>query len=104
MIQELTTIDFDNTVSENQAVVVEFYTPTCAHCKKLVGAIEKLSEEIGDKAVFGKVNIEAESFLQSRFDITVVPTLIFFKKGDEVNKLVGEVHPLIIAEEIKKLQ
>lgn len=104
MIQELNTLEFDNVIAENQAVVVEFYTPNCAHCKKLVGAIEKLSEEIGDKAVFAKVNIEAESFLQGRFDISAVPTLIFFKKGDEVNKLVGEIHPLIIAEEIKKLQ
>jgi len=104
MIQELKTLEFDQVIADNQAVVVEFYTPNCAHCKKLVGAIEKLSEEIGDKAVFGKVNIEAESFLQDRFDISAVPTLIFFKKGDEVNKLVGEIHPLIIAEEVKKLQ
>lgn len=52
---------------------------------------------------FGKCNIDQESLLQSRFDISAVPTLLFIKNGEIKNKLVGEVHPLIIQEEIKKL-
>lgn len=103
MLKELTATDFDAAI-ENGAAVVEFYTPTCAHCKKLAGILEKISDEQADKALFGHVNIEANSFLQGRFDISAVPTVIFFKNGQVANKLVGEVHPLILNEEIKKLQ
>ena len=48
-------------------------------------------------------NIDQEALLQSRFDISAVPTLLFIKNGEIKNRLVGEVHPLIIQEEIKKL-
>ena len=63
----------------------------------------KLSEEKGDDVFFGKCNIDQEALLQSRFDISAVPTLLFIKNGEIKNRLVGEVHPLIIQEEIKKL-
>ncbi|MCI7526435.1 thioredoxin family protein [Oliverpabstia sp.] len=86
-----------------QPVVVEFYTTACSHCKKLAGALNKLSEEKGDDVFFGKCNIDQEALLQSRFDISAVPTLLFIKNGEIKNRLVGEVHPLIIQEEIKKL-
>ena len=75
MIQELNVNNFDQEINKDKPVVVEFYTTACSHCKKLAGA----------------------------FDISAVPTLLFIKNGEIKNRLVGEVHPLIIQEEIKKL-
>lgn len=103
MIQELNVNNFDQEINKDKPVVVEFYTTACSHCKKLVGALNKLSEEKGDDVFFGKCNIDQEALLQSRFDISAVPTLLFIKNREIKNRLVGEVHPLIIQEEIKKL-
>ena len=103
MIQELNVNNFDEEIKKDKPVVVEFYTTTCSHCKKLAGALDKLAKEKEEEVFFGKCNIEQETLLQGRFDITVVPTLLFIKNGEIKNRLVGEIHPLIIGEEIKKL-
>lgn len=103
MIEELNVNNFDEKIKQEKPVLVEFYTPTCSHCKKLAGALDKLAKEKEEEVFFGKCNIEQEALLQSRFDITVVPTLLFIKNGEIKNRLVGEIHPLIIREEIKKL-
>lgn len=104
MIAELQAATFDQEITRDVPVVVEFYTTNCSHCKKLAGALSKLADESGDGAYFAKVNIDNEAFLQSRFDIQAVPTLLFIKGGEVKNRLQGEVHPLIIQEEIKKLR
>ena len=103
MIQELNVNNFDQEINKDKPVVVEFYTTACSHCKKLEGALNKQKKEKGDDVFFGKCNIDQEALLQSRFDISAVPTLLFIKNGEIKNRLVGEVHPLIIQEEIKKL-
>lgn len=79
MIQELNVNNFDEEIKKDKPVVVEFYTTTCSHCKKLAGALDKLAKEKEEEVFFGKCNIEQEALLQSRFDITVVPTLLFIK-------------------------
>ena len=48
MIQELNVNNFDQEINKDKPVVVEFYTTACSHCKKLAGALNKLSEEKGD--------------------------------------------------------
>ena len=53
MIQELNVNNFDQEINKDKPVVVEFYTTACSHCKKLVGALNKLSEEKGDDVFFG---------------------------------------------------
>ena len=53
MIQELNVNNFDQEINKDKPVVVEFYATACSHCKKLAGALNKLSEEIGDDVFFG---------------------------------------------------
>ena len=79
MIQELNVNNFDQEINKDKPVVVEFYATACSHCKKLAGAINKLSEEKGDDVFFGKCNIDQEALLQSRFDISAVPTCCLSK-------------------------
>lgn len=102
MITELTFNNFDTEINREEPVVLEFYTSTCTHCKKLAKILDKLSDEITG-TFFAKYNIENETTISGRYDISAVPALFFIKNGEVKNKLVGEVHPLIIQEEIKKL-
>ena len=79
-----------------------FLLPTCAHCKRTETGIEELETE-GVQTFFGKVDITAEPELASRWDIQVLPTLLFFRNGAVKDKKTGFTHKLIINEAIKKL-
>ena len=104
MVNELTRENFDKTIREHSTVVVEFYSATCKHCKKLEAGITELSEEAGNDVYFGKVLIPDELSLADEYEISSVPTLLYFKDGEIREKSVGFTHKLIIAENIKKLQ
>lgn len=103
MIKELTLHNHEEITNQELPLVVEFFTPACGHCKKLAHVLDTLAGELEGSAVFAKCNAAEEQALQSRYDITSVPTLLFLKDGQIRNKLVGEIHPLIIKEELKKL-
>lgn len=103
MVTQLTRETFEQAKKEHSTFIVEFYSKTCAHCKKLEAGITELSEELKDQAFFGKVEIPAEAALAEEYEVTSVPTLIYFKDGNIREKSVGFVHKLIIAENIKKL-
>ena len=66
MIQELNVNNFDQEINKDKPVVVEFYTTACSHCKKLAGALNKLSEEKGDDVFFGKCNIDQETGIEKK--------------------------------------
>ncbi len=104
MLIELTSSNYNETISTDLPLVVEFYSPTCVHCKRLEGALGETSEKVGSSAIIAKCDITSQTSLAQMYDITALPTLLFIKNGDVKNKLTGEVHKLVIAEEIKKLQ
>lgn len=105
MINELTINNFEESIKNDKIVILEFYTPTCSHCKKLFSTINKISNENNNEdVIFAKIDVTKEFELQAKYEITSVPTLLFIKGGEIKNKLIGEVHPLIIEEEIKKLK
>ena len=103
MVNELTRENFDKAIKEHNLAVVEFYSATCKHCKKLEAGITELSEEAGNDVYFGKVLIPDELSLADEYEISSVPTLLYFKDGEIREKSVGFTHKLIIAENIKKL-
>ena len=103
MVNELTRENFDKAIKEHSIAVVEFYSATCKHCKKLEAGITELSEEAGNEVYFGKVLIPDQLSLAEEYEISSVPTLLYFKDGEIIEKSVGFTHKLIIAENIKKL-
>lgn len=103
MVNQLTRENFEKVIKENSVAVVEFYSATCKHCKKLEAGITELSEEAGNEVYFGKVLIPDQLSLAEEYEISSVPTLLYFKDGEIREKSVGFTHKLIIAENIKKL-
>lgn len=101
-MQELNLKTFEEKIQSGEGTVVLFYSPTCAHCKRTETGIEELETE-GVQTFFGKVDITAEPELASRWDIQVLPTLLFFRNGTVKDKKTGFTHKLIINEAIKKL-
>ncbi len=75
----LTQDTFENTVVDNDIVVVDFWAAWCGPCRQFAPVFEKASEENPD-IVFGKVDTEAERYLAGSFGITSIPTLMVFRE------------------------
>ena len=76
-------LDFPGTV------LVEFFAPWCGHCQKLSPVLDQLASEYAGRVKVAKLNIDANSSTPSRYGVNGVPTMLFFKGGQLVNRLVG---------------
>ena len=80
--------NFDQSISSGVALV-DFWAEWCGPCKMQLPIIEEFSSEMEGKATIGKVNVDEELELAQSFGIQSIPTLILFKDGKPVKKLVG---------------
>ena len=84
---------FEKTLAEGRLMMVDFWAEWCGPCRMLGPVIESLAEKYEGKAVVGKVNTDEEQELAMGFGITGIPTVIFFKGGKEIDRLVGVMPP-----------
>lgn len=88
MAVAITKDNFNDTVSQGVSLL-DFWAPWCGPCKMQLPIVEELSEELKGKATIAKVNVDEEPELASQFGVMSIPTLILFKDGQPVDKLVG---------------
>ncbi len=88
-LMHFNTASFDEAVSAGGAVVVDFWASWCGPCRMLGPVIEQLAADYEGKALVGKVNVDDEQALAMRFGVASIPTVIFFKDGQEVARKVG---------------
>ena len=80
--------NFEQSIASGVALV-DFWASWCGPCKMQLPIIEEFSSEMEGKATIGKVNVDEELELAQSFGIQSIPTLILFKDGKPVKKLVG---------------
>ena len=80
--------NFEQSIS-NGVALVDFWAEWCGSCKMQLPIIEEFSSEMDGKATVGKVNVDEQLELAQSFGIQSIPTLILFKDGKPVKKLVG---------------
>ncbi len=73
----------------DKPVMVDFMAPWCAPCRAIAPALEELADEYGDQIIVAKVNVDDNPQSAVTYDIASMPTLIFFKDGQIVGRLVG---------------
>jgi thioredoxin 1 len=90
MVLELTEDNFQKDVIESAVpVLVDFWSPTCAPCRRLAPVLEEIAGEASGRFRVGKVNAWEQPALAVRYRISAVPTLLVFKGGAVVSALVG---------------
>lgn len=88
LIKHLTDGNFDHETGSG-VVLVDFHANWCGPCRMLAPVLEQVAKEVKGKAVVGKVDIDSEQKTASTFQITSVPTMILFKNGKEISRLIG---------------
>jgi thioredoxin 1 len=86
----ITDADFEEKVlKSNVPVAVDFWAPWCAPCRVVGPVLDKLASEYDGRMVVGKVNTDEEVSWATKLGIQGIPTVIMFKDGQEVERLVG---------------
>ena len=86
---QITSENFESLKAGNLPLVVDFWATWCGPCRMLAPVIEELAKEYEGKLVVGKCDVEENEDLAAEFGIRNIPTVLFFKNGDVVDKLIG---------------
>ncbi len=78
-------------IESGKPVVIDFWATWCGPCIKLGPIVEELAEKYGDKATFGKLNIDDNDEVASENRVRNIPTVLFFKDGEVKERSVGLV-------------
>lgn len=94
----VTSENFDSLKNGNLPLVVDFWAEWCGPCKMISPIISQLAEEYDGKLVVGKCNVEESEELATEYGIRNIPTLLFFKNGQLVDKFVGAANKVKLQE------
>ncbi len=103
MALEIKDDNFEALVAEGKPLVVDFWAAWCGPCKKIGPDVEALAEQYKDSVNIGKCDVDDNDELTSKFGVRNIPTILFIKNGEVVDKQVGAATKAQIEEKVKAL-
>ena len=103
MALKITDANFKEYLAESKPLVVDFWAEWCGPCRMISPLIDELNEEYEGKVNIGKVNVDENDEISSEYGIRSIPTLLFFKNGELVDKHIGAASKAVLDEKIKSL-
>ena len=102
MALEITDQNFQEVVLDSdKPVLVDFWATWCGPCRTIAPIVDELHNELEGKAVIGKVDVDSNSDTPTKYGVRNIPTLLVFKNGEVVDKLVGAVPKSQILEKLQ---
>ena len=88
---EITDSNFNNVISKNKTVLVDFWAEWCGPCRMISPIIEELANEYEGKAIIGKLDVDSNQESSIKYGVRSIPTILTFKDGKIVDRQVGAV-------------
>ena len=101
---EMSDADIDQHIKKYDTVVIDCWAPWCGPCRMIHPVIEELAKEKQGEIVFGKLNVDENQQTAMKYQIMSIPSLLVFKKGELVDKIIGAMPKEILKPKIEKYQ
>ena len=88
---KLTESNFEQLSAGSKPMFVDFWATWCGPCRIMDPVVEKLAAKYSDRVVFGKVNVDEEINISSRYQVFSIPTFMIFKQGQPMDAVIGAV-------------
>ena len=103
MALAITDSSFDQLLAQGKPMVVDFWATWCGPCKKVGPYIEELAEQYAEQAIIGKVDVDDNDELAMRFGVRNIPTILFIKDGQVVDKQIGAAAKSVLEDKLKAI-
>ncbi len=103
MALQITDATVDEVLQSDKLVVIDFWAEWCGPCKMVGPIIDEIGEEYKDKVVVGKLDVDNNDETTSKYGIRNIPTVLFIKNGEVVDKVVGAAPKKNFTDKIDKL-
>ena len=100
---QITSENFESLKNGQQPLVVDFWATWCGPCRMIAPVIAELAEKYDGQIVVGKCDVEENDELAAEFGIRNIPTILFFKNGEVVDKMIGAASKAAIDEKFQAL-
>jgi len=102
MALQITDATLSDVLATDKLVVIDFWAEWCGPCKMIGPIIDEIAEEYKEKAVVGKVNVDDNDEATSKYGIRTIPTVLFIKNGELLDKVVGAGTKAMFVEKIEQ--
>ncbi|MBO5584649.1 MAG: thioredoxin [Prevotella sp.] len=99
----ITSENFESLKNGNLPLVVDLWAPWCGPCRMVGPVISELASQYDGKVVIGKCNVDDEEDIAAELGVRSIPTILFYKNGEVVDKFVGAAPKAVLEEKIKAL-
>lgn len=104
MTVEVTDANFDEViVNSGKPAIVDFWAEWCGPCRMVAPIVKDIAEEYKDQVVVGKLDVDSNPGVSEKYGIRNIPTILFFKGGEVVDKQVGAVPKANITKKLEAI-
>jgi len=101
MAIEATDANFDELINSDKPVLVDFWAEWCGPCKMIGPVVEQLAGEYEGRAIIAKMDVDQNAQVPAKFGIRSIPTLMVFKNGQLIDKVIGAVPKNVLEQKLQ---
>lgn len=103
MATNITKANIDELLSSGKPMVIDFWAEWCGPCRMMTPIIEELAKEYEGRAIIGKCDVDDNDVIAAKYNVRNIPTIVFIKNGEVVDKQVGASPKNALEDRLKKI-